>query len=168
MTAHMQMGWHLAANSTLIEMPQLPTQRDAATLTAWSESVLGTWLSQKQRALTEATAELDLAAEEDPRQRIIGGAIVGLIYENAAQSLLSIPTPSELDSEPTVAEAYREMVAFNAAPYLEHARAAYRACSANAEIHEEDVGPTWHAFCAGRLRLLPPGRTPPPAAADDW
>ncbi len=166
MTEHMRLGWQLAASSTLINMPDVPTRRDSATLETWSQTTLGEWLHHKSRALAAASRELDAAAEEEPRQRIMGGAIVGLIYENAAQSMLSIPIPDELADEPAIADAYRDVVAFNASPYLERARAAYRACAANARIHEEEMGAAWASFCSGRLRLLPPSRVPPADATE--
>lgn len=155
---HMRLGWDLASSAMLIEMPMVPTRHDGATLTRWAEHDLGDWLQRMSEALTAASVELNAAANEDPLERVYAGAIVGVIYESVAQQLLWLPTPSELEREPEIAAAYRDILAFNAAPYLERSRAGYHACAANAEIHAEELGPNWATFCSGRMRLLPRAR----------
>lgn len=158
LSEHMRLGWDLASSAILIEMPMVPTQHDGITLTRWAEHELGDWLQRMTEALNAASAELDAAANENPLERVYAGAIVGVIYESVAQQLLWLPTPTELNREPEIANAYRDILAFNAAPYLERSRAAYRACAANGEMHAEELGEQWSTFCAGRMRLLPRAR----------
>ena len=87
------------------------------------------------------------------RQRIIGGAIVGLMYEDVARVLRSIPTPDELLDEPEIREMHRDILRSQARPFLEHARRAYHACARNAT---EPPGMNhWVRFCRGRHDRLP-------------
>lgn len=153
LTQRMRFGWELAAESFLVPPPEPPDERSALDLTTWSEQVLSPWLEQKTHTVEAARRELDIAAEEDHRQRIIGGAIVGLMYEDVARVLSGIPTPRELDDEPEIQDVYRDVLRGQARPFLEHARRAYRACAQNA------LRPAgmrhWSRFCAGREDRLP-------------
>lgn len=159
LTRRMRFGWTLAEESFLVPPPAPPDERSAADLETWSSQVLGTWLERKTHTIEAARRELDEAAEESHRQRIMGGAIVGLMYEDVARVLRSIPPPSELDDEPEIREIYQDVLRGHARPFLEHARRAYSACAQNA------VRPAsmrhWSRFCAGREDQLPGGDAVP-------
>jgi len=129
-----------------------PVGASVAELEQWSRSELHRWLSQKNQLVEAARAELDLAAEETRAQRILAGALVGLMYEDVARVLLDVPTPREIaNEEPEIAEAYRYVVEAQASPYLDHASAAYRACALNgAELMRR-----WSHYCSGRRERLP-------------
>lgn len=155
MTRRMRFGWTLAAEAFLVPPPEPPHDRTAENLGVWSDEVLGPWLERRSHTIAAARQELDVAAEENHRQRIIGGAIVGLMYEDVARILRSIPAPTELESEPEIREIYRDILRSHARPFLEHARRAYSACAQNA------IRPAgmrhWSRFCAGRQDRLPAG-----------
>lgn len=155
MTRRMRFAWTLAAESFLVPPPDPPRHRTAQNLTTWSDEVLRPWLERKSHTIEAARRELDEAAEESHRQRIMGGAIVGLMYEDVARILRSIPSPSELESEPEIREIFRDVLRSHARPFLEHARRAYSACAQNA------IRPLgmrhWSRFCAGRGDRLPGG-----------
>ena len=53
---------------------------------------------------------------QNHRQRIVAGALVGLVYEDIARTLLTVPVPAELDSEPEITEAFRELLLKQAEP----------------------------------------------------
>lgn len=151
-TRRMQFGLTLAAESFLIPPPPPPSRQIAANLQAWAEQRLAPWLERKSHTVEAARRELDLAAEEDHRQRIIGGAVVGLMYEDVARLLASIPAPEELDDEPEIQEIYRRILRSHARPFLEHARRAYRACALNAR--QPEGMRHWSRFCRGRRDRL--------------
>jgi hypothetical protein len=156
-TQHMRFGITLAQESFLVPPPEAPPEHEAANLQAWAESTLSPWLERKTHTVDAARRELDLAAEEDHRQRIIGGAIVGLMYEDVARVLRAIPAPDELEDEPEILDVYRQILESQARPFVTHAHRAYNACSLNARR------PTgmrhWMRFCAGRRDRLPDADT---------
>lgn len=154
-TADMSHGWDLAKQAFAERVPETPATRDSATLTAWSEGPLAAWIHHRSEVVEVARRELDDAAEESSEQRIVGGAIVGLMYEDVGRAILGIPVPDELEREPEIAAAYRDVIAFQASPWVEHARRAYRACRENARIH--DIAP-YAEFCATRGGRLPEAR----------
>ena len=133
-------------------LPAPQTELRGAALQAWTDGPLAQYVDRKSTSVTTARHELDLAAEESSWQRIVGGAVVGLMYEDAGKALDEIPTPAELSEEPEIAAAFRQIVASQASPYVEQSRAAYRACAENARIHEND---RFAQFCDARRRALP-------------
>lgn len=155
LSPRMHRGLELAEASFHLEPPDPPASRAALDLAAWSEGPFRAWLEQKTRAIEAARSELDVAAEESHRQRIIGGAVVGLMYEDVARALGRIPIPDDLDDEPEILDVYRDVLRSQARPFLETARRAYHACAANA-IEPESMH-HWSRFCAAREDELPGG-----------
>jgi hypothetical protein len=160
-TDRFRQGHELATASFEMEPPAHPPDQEAINLTAWSEQVLGPWLRRRTHAVEEARRLLDEAAEESHRQRIMGGAIVGLMYEDVARVLRSIPAPAELDDEPEIQEIYQQILQSQARPFLEHARRAYYACARNA-IRPNSMR-QWSSFCQIRRDRLPERRRAPAA-----
>jgi hypothetical protein len=152
-TMHMTRGRDLARASFEVPDPAFPTDHTAAALSAFAEGALRTWIEQKTHAVDSAREELDLAAEENHRQRIMGGAIVGLMHEDIGRIISRMPVPDDLANEPEILAAFEHVVQGQAAPYFRLARQAYRACSLNA------VSPTsmqhWSRFCRERMDNLP-------------
>lgn len=154
-TRRMRFGWTLAEESFLVPPPDAPNERTAQNLEVWADEVLGPWLERKTHTVEAARRELDQAAEENHRQRIIGGAIVGLMYEDVARVLRNIPPPTELEDEPEIQEIYQRILRSQARPFLEHSRRAYNACAQNA-IQPSSMR-HWSRFCSGREEGLPEG-----------
>jgi hypothetical protein len=153
LTEHMRFGLRLANEAMAIEAPAPPENTSAASITEWSSGPLQTWLHAKSEAVEAARHELDLAADENRRQRIMGGAIVGMLYEDVSITLRSVPTPDDLWNEPEISRIFRETVDGEARPYVETSRNAYRACEANGRIPA--TMRHWSDFCSARLDLLP-------------
>lgn len=153
LTAEMRMARLLSAECLNLEPPQRPTEVSNAAFEQWSDAQLKIWMEHKHRSAEAARKELDKAAAQNQRQRIMAGAMVGLVYEDVARNLLSLPTPAELASEPEIAAMYVDLLRTQATPYLVQARAAYAACAGNAE----QVEPLhhWSNFCLSREELLP-------------
>ncbi len=154
----------LSQESLNLPHPTLPSGRTAEDLQQWSETVLGPWLERKQERAEAARAELDAAAEQNHRQRIMAGALVGLVYEDVAQGLLRVPAPIELRSEPEILAMYQELLRQQAAPYLTHARLGYDACAANARSMSS-LG-HWSDFCVARSQQLPAAPTLAPGESE--
>ncbi len=151
-TEKMQFAWLLAEQTFELPRPAVPTGGTAQEIQEWTEHVLQAWLAQKNRMVEAARAELDSAASQSHRQRIVAGAVVGLMYEDVAIVIRDVPLPSELDDEPEIQDVYRDVVAFQAEPYVRHARRAYDACARNAR--EPMTMRHWSSFCRGRSRNL--------------
>lgn len=150
---HMRFGLRLSAVAFSIRPPELPDDNSAASITAWSQGPLEMWLYSKTRAIMAARHELDLASYESHRELIISGAIVGMLYEDVAMVLRTVPTPNELWDEPEIRRIFRDTVEGEARPFFATARRAYHACELNGR--EPDTMRQWSSFCAGRLDLLP-------------
>lgn len=149
-------AWLLAQQAFEVPRPHpAPRGGTHVELQEWSETELRRWLAEKSRLVEAAREELDAVAEEEHRQRVWSGALVGLMYEDVARTLLDVPLPRELLDEPEVAAAFRDVVRAEAAPYLDHARRAFRACRLNGRHRGSALEP-WAEFCGEREDRLPP------------
>jgi hypothetical protein len=153
LTPEMRMARLLSAESLNLDPPVQPRDTSTATIAEWSDHELKTWMQTKHASAEAARVELDRAAVQNQRQRIMAGAMVGLVYEDLARTLLTLPVPAELASEPEIAAMYVDILRTQAGPYLLQARHAYTACAGNAEqmpaLHH------WSEFCLSRENQLP-------------
>jgi hypothetical protein len=149
----MRMARLLSAESLELPAPAIPEDRSASSLARWSDHELKVWVGAKLKRAEDARVELDRAALENHRQRILAGALVGLVYEDVARTLLVLPIPKELESEPEIGAIFRELMEKQAAPYLFHARLAYAACAGNASAMSTLTH--WSDFCSAREESLP-------------
>jgi hypothetical protein len=153
LTAEMRMARLLSAECLNLNPPRRPAETTNQAMEQWSDAELKSWMEHKHASAEAARKELDKAATQSQRQRIMAGAMVGLVYEDVARSLLSLPTPAELISEPEIAAMYVDLLRTQATPYLVQAHAAYAACAGNAqqvsELHH------WSNFCLSREESLP-------------
>lgn len=153
LTAEMRMARLLSAESLNLDPPTRPMETSSSAIERWSDAELKAWMQRKHASVEAARKELDVAAAQNHRQRIMAGAIVGLIYEDVARNLLSLPTPTELVSEPEIAAMYVDLLRTQAMPYLVQARQAYTACAGNADQLAELRH--WSEFCLTREEQLP-------------
>jgi hypothetical protein len=153
LTPHMRRGRELAQASFEVPDPTMPTDRSAATLTEWAGGPLRAWIEAKTQAVDAARQELDLAAEENHRQRIMGGALVGLMHEDIGRVISSVPVPDDLADEPEILDAFEHVIQGQASPYFRLARQAYDACARNAV--QPETMQHWSAFCRQRMDRLP-------------
>ncbi|AKF11162.1 hypothetical protein [Sandaracinus amylolyticus] len=155
LSPRMRRAMELARDALDIAAPEPARSRAALDLTEWSEGALREWLERKTAAIEAARTELDAAAEEQHRQRILAGALVGLLYEDVLRVLRRRPMPDDLEDEPEILDVYRDSLESQARPWLETARRAYRACAANAR--EPESMRHFVAFCEAREMGLPSG-----------
>jgi hypothetical protein len=164
LTERMRIGLELAEASFAVAPPPPPSSRAALDLQEWANGPLRAWLARKTHAVEAARRELDAAADQAHRQRIIGGAVVGLMYEDVARVLRSVPAPDDLDDEPEILAIYRQILESQARPFLETARRAYHACALNAR--QPASMRHWSRFCSGRRDRLPERETPASGATE--
>lgn len=153
LTPEMRMARMLSAECLNLDPPARPVATDSESMMSWSDAELKEWMRQKHLRAEAARKELDVAAVQNHRQRIMAGAMVGLVYEDVARNLLSLPTPAELSSEPEIAAMYVDLLRTQATPYLVQARQAYAACAGNAD--QLPALRHWSSFCLSREELLP-------------
>ncbi len=147
-----QQAWTSAEALFDIDAPLLPERRDAASLNAWSASHFRVWMQQKLSMLDVARQDFDVAGAKSQRERIVAAAIVALMYEEVGRTIVSIPVPDELSSQPKARTNYRQAIYAEARPYLSYAQRAYDACAQNAEFFSPMTH--WSGFCAGRAKRL--------------
>ncbi|MDB4987777.1 MAG: hypothetical protein JWN04_2955 [Myxococcaceae bacterium] len=153
LTQEMRMAKLLSAESLNLSPPVRPRDTSTATIADWSDHELKSWMQAKNNSAEAARKELDLAATQNHRQRIMAGAMVGLVYEDMARTLLTLPIPAELSSEPEIAAMYVDILRTQAGPYLMQSRQAYAACSGNAK--QMPALQHWSEFCLTREEHLP-------------
>lgn len=153
LTPTMRFALDLSAEALQSRRPSPTESLSTADFQLWSDKNLVPWLNQKSTALEAARKELDKAAEENPSQRIMAGAVMGLIFEDVSTALLSVPTPKEFERDQEAKTLYLDVVFAQASPYLKLALRAYYACAANADIGPESMK-HWRPFCAGRSERL--------------
>jgi hypothetical protein len=153
LTQEMRMARLLSAESLNLDPPVRPRDTSTATIADWSDNELKSWMQSKHQAAEAARKELDVAAVQNHRQRIMAGAMVGLVYEDVARTLLTLPIPAELSSEPEIAAMYVDILRTQAGPYLVQSRQAYAACAGNAAQLPELKH--WSEFCLTREEKLP-------------
>lgn len=154
-TPLMQRAWEASRDALELKAPAFPQEPTSDEWNAYSQRVFQPWLHEKQSMVVAARRELDTAATQSMRQRIMAGAIVGLLYEDVAHVLLAVPTPKAiLEEDPEIVEAFKRVVEGQARPYLEHSRAAYSACKQNAASGRGGLG-HWSNYCKQRESNLP-------------
>jgi len=144
----------LVARETLdAAMPRPPGDRSYLSLQGWVDAELAIWLEHRrdQADLTRAR----FAQEDDPSgsERAVGHAALGLIHEDTALSLGTIPAPSELDTEPEIAAIYRELVTVQVDTFLNTAVVEFRDCANEAYRAGDDMR-VWAEFCHARFDRL--------------
>ena len=152
----MRQAWALTDEALALTPPPLPQDTSASSLERWSKAVFASWVGQKSAEVKEARHALDEAASQSPREQVLAGALAGLLGEDMGRALLAVPVPSDLEDEAAIAAAFRDISRFQASPYLEDARRAYRACAQNAEARVlRGSMARWRRYCEARGERLP-------------
>jgi hypothetical protein len=163
-TPRTHQGVLLARQTLAAVIPTPPNDRSYASLQRWIDSVVVAWIEQR-RAAAEATRDRFLLEANPSRSELaVTHAVVGLIDEDTALALQSLPTPAELYSEPDIAAMYRDILRTQARTFTSSAVNEFRDC-ANIGYQAPADMQSWARFCHARFdRLQPvPTRTPAPA-----
>jgi hypothetical protein len=155
LTIEMRFALDLSRESLSLALPDF--ERDGE-LQRWTDSALKQWLHDKQSSAEAASQALSLAAGQNGRQRIVAGALAGLVFERTARELLEVPPPSDLPLDVPVVAVFHEVMQKNAGVCLEHAKLAYAACAENA-LGSKPLR-HWAAFCSARQKALPAPHDP--------
>ena len=142
LSSSMRFGWTLAEISFSFEDPPRPPGSDPDTLATWSETTFSDWFTQKMDTVEHAREELNLASEKDPKERIMAAALVGLLYEDVARALRTLPSSAQEQGN----------ASGSGQSYMLHAKAAYEACAGNAKRTKGFKH--WRPFCARRASQL--------------
>lgn len=128
----------------------------------WTEKELLDWLREKHRRVEEAHVALEAAGAQNPRQGVLSASIDGLVFEEAARTLMEVPHPVDLPFGLHGISIFRDVMQENADVCLKQAEEAYAACVDRAKKFASlaSYGP----FCEGRAAALPrPGSALPGA-----
>ncbi len=144
----------LIARATLdAAMPEPPADRSYAALQRWVDTEVVTWVERRRAQTEEVRERFSLEGEPNESELAVRRAVVGLLHEDTARSLRSIPAPSELDSEPEIAAMYRDIVSAQADTFLNSAIVEFRDCAEGAYRWEHDMRP-FALFCHARFDRL--------------
>jgi len=134
-------------------LPDSPHDRTHKSLQQWVDTDVVAWIDGRSRNLESTRYEFALESDANDGERIVGMAVVGLLQEDTAAELSTIPAPSELDSEPEIAEIYREVIRAHARPFLSSALVGYRDCADLAHDGPDDMR-HWAGFCDARFQRI--------------
>ena len=148
-----QQGLSLARQVLAARLPAPPADHSYAMLQAWIDRDVATWVAKRRDGVDEARYQFGLEHEVPSDERVVGDAVLGLMQEDTALVLAQLPAPSELDSEPEIAEMFREMVRTQVQPFQTAAVVQYRDCATTAHEEGNDLQ-RWVVFCGGRLDRL--------------
>lgn len=144
----------LVARATLdATMPPAPADRSYSALQAWVDSEVVTWVDQRRRQTEDTRDRFQLEGAPNSSERAVSHAAIGVIHEDTAFSLRGIPAPSELESEPEIAQMYAEIIGAQADTFLKSALVEFRDCANDAYRSPPDMRP-FAEFCHERFDRL--------------
>jgi len=147
----MRRGWQRARDALSAVPPPRPEELDSFGVQAYWAN-FDEWLAELTDRIDAAHDDLDEAAFEDRRQRVVAEAVLGLIYEEAAREIASLPIPDRIGDDVVDSAAHAERLERQARAFRERSRASYREC-AQRGIQPLDLR-DWSRFCAARGQQL--------------
>jgi hypothetical protein len=148
-----QQGLSMARQVLATRLPEPPADHSYAVLQAWIDRSVAPWVAARRDGVDEARFQFGLEHEVPVDERVVATAVLGLLQEDTALSLSQLPAPSELDSEPEIAQIFRELVQTQVQPFQSAALTQYRACADSAHAEGRDLR-RWATFCDARLDRL--------------
>lgn len=144
----------LIARATLdAAMPEPPLDRSYAALQRWVDTDVVAWVERRRAQTQEVRERFELEGEPNESELAVSRAVIGVIHEDTARALRSIPAPAELETEPEIAAMYRDIVSVQADAFLNSALVEFRDCANGAYRAEDDMRP-FALFCHERFDHL--------------
>jgi hypothetical protein len=148
-----QQGLSMARQVLAARLPEPPADHSYAVLQAWIDHDVAPWVAARRDGVDEARFQFGLEHEVPVDERVVANAVLGLLQEDTALALSHLPAPSELDSEPEIAQIFRELVQTQVQPFQSAALSQYRDCANSAHAEGQDLR-RWATFCHARLDRL--------------
>jgi hypothetical protein len=152
-SSRIEQGLSLARQLLATPLPAPPDDRHYAILQAWIDERVAPWVSARREGVDETRFQFGLQTQHSEPAAVVARGVVGLLEENTALELAQIPSPSELETEPEIAEMFRELVDTQAKPFRHAAVSEYRKCSELGSDGDSDAK-RWGEFCRARFRRL--------------
>jgi len=152
-TTRTHQGLLAAREALLAGIPQPPVDRSYAALKAWSETAVTQWVQTRRQRIEDVRERFDLEEGASVGELIVRHATLGLLHEDTANALSTLPAPAELDTEPKIGAIYREVLAAQAEPFVSAALLSFRDC-ANLAYRSEAAMTRWADFCHERFDRL--------------
>lgn len=152
-TARTHQGLLIARATLDAAMPAPPGDRSYATLQRWVDTEVVAWVERRRAQTQEVRDRFELEGEPNESELAVSRAVVGLIQEDTARALRSIPAPRELETEPEIAAMYRDIVSRQADTFLNSAVVDFRDC-ANGAYRAADAMRPFALFCHERFDRL--------------
>jgi len=151
-------GLSLARHVLATKLPTPPDDRRYQSLQSWIDQTVAPWIRARRDSVDEARFQFGIDAGAAADETVIGRGVLGLLEENTALELSQIPSPTELDTEPEIAEIFRELVTTQAKPFRNAAVSEYRLCSELGQAKGGELS-RWAEFCRSRFERLRQGDT---------
>jgi hypothetical protein len=146
-------GFTMANTLFETKCPVAPVDRSYKSLSAWVQAEVAPWVEKRRDGVDDTRFQFAQSKPQTPSDQVVSAAVVGLLQEDTALTLQTIPQPAELDAEPEIAEMYRDVIRSQANPLLGAALTAYRDC-ANIGYREGGELERWAKFCHARYDRL--------------
>jgi hypothetical protein len=158
-----QQGLSLARQVFANVLPEAPDDRRYSALQAWIDQTVVAWIAARREAVDETRFQFAVDKGASATEQVIARGVLGLLQESTALELTHIPSPAELDTEPDIADIFRDLVTTQAEPFRRAALAEYQRCARLAAAEGGGVRP-WARFCSARYHKL--RGDPPPAPTE--
>lgn len=152
-TRRTHQGLVLADRALQQRFPMPPEDRRRGALQTWLEQDVVSWLVEREQLIEHVGFEFGMDGRALPAERILGFAVLGLLREDTARALRTIPAPTELASVPEIEQMFHEVVESHAVPFLSAALLAFRSCSDLALEGPESMQ-HFAPYCDRRFRRL--------------
>jgi hypothetical protein len=152
-TPRTEQGLSLAREVFANVLPQAPSDRRYSTLKAWIDQTVVAWIAARREGVDETRFQFAVDEGASATEQVIARGVLALLQESTALELTHIPSPSELDTEPEIAEIFRDLVTTQAEPFRRAAIADFHQCAKLAAAEGGELR-AWAHFCSARFHKL--------------